>query len=60
MYLREYLDNSMLESFTFGRLKAAKSGMRLKLGVFSDANVLNIWLETSPKVRVRLKLGVLR
>ena len=34
--------------------------MRLKLGFFSDANVLNYKPHVDPKVRVRLKLGVLR
>ena len=31
--------------------------MRLKLGFFSDANVLNYKPQVYPKVRVRLKLG---
>ena len=34
--------------------------MRLKLRFFSDANELNKGPEMNPKVRVRLKLGVLR
>ena len=43
--------------FTFG---AYKVRVRLKLGVFSDSNILKICPQANPKVRVRLKLWVLR
>ena len=41
----------------FWRIQSCKVRVRLKLGFFSNANILKIWFEASPKVRVRLKLG---
>ena len=42
---------------TFTELRREKVRVRLKLGFFSDANVLKNWPEVNPKVRLRLKLG---
>ena len=39
------------------RLESQKVRVRLKLGFFSEANVLKKRPEVNPKVRVRLKLG---
>ena len=38
-------------------IQSCKVRVRLKLGFFSNAYVLKIWFEASPKVRVRLQLG---
>ena len=44
----------------FKALEAAKSGCGSNKGFFFDAIAVKTWLEVNPKVRVRLKLGVLR
>ena len=41
----------------FRGIRSCKVRVRLKLGVFSEANVLRNWPEVSSNVRVRLKLG---
>ena len=42
------------------RLESQKVGVRLKIGVFSYANVLKERPKVKPKVEVLRKLGVLR
>ena len=43
--------------FTFYGFESCKVKVPLKLGVFSDANVLKKWSDVNPKVGVRLKIG---
>ena len=50
----------MLIVFTFWGIDNCKVQVRLKLGVFSDANVLENWPGVKLNVRVRLNLGVLQ
>ena len=44
----------LLFLFDFWRIQSCKVRVRLNLGFFSYANILKIWFEASPKVRVRL------